>query len=89
MPKHEQHNDIQTTSRRRAADPALKGSALVANGRQEQKVTDNDAADGETPIFSAPFERGFPPTGGAALTRSYLPVLERAKQERRTRRRKG
>lgn len=53
------------------------------------RMTDDNAAGedaaGQSPFDDTPFERGFPPAGGAELTNSYIPALERAIEEDRRR----
>lgn len=49
----------------------------------------DDAGDGSSSgggLDDVPFERAFPPAGGAELTKSYIPALERLIEEKKQKR---
>jgi hypothetical protein len=77
----------------RAEHDSQKKAPLAADPAEPQvmdvtRMTDASDSGDETmgrpnPLDDVPFERGFPPAGGAELTNSYIPGLERAIEEAR------
>jgi hypothetical protein len=82
MPKTEQNIDDKA---RRAPSPVRPlVEAKPVDDPSDQSRDEGDL--GPSFLEELPFERGFPPAGGAELTRSYIPALERAIEEKTKRR---
>jgi hypothetical protein len=67
-----------------AADSA-EPQAMDVTQMTDASDSGDETRGGPNPLDDLPFERGFPPAGGAELTNSYIPGLERAIEEDRRR----